>query len=151
MKYFCVLHNIDLISILSTEKIEMFNFLPNTYFEIAKEQFDYLNEGLKNNQLIFCDKNKNLKLRDRFTKWDETTEQWIHDEDAIANNKMQLLKTQAQQALNETVIYSDPAYRIRLTKEENKVNDTYRAQLYDILENKYNGTELPINPNLLKG
>lgn len=151
MKYYIILYGENVTLYSCIEDINKNELKIDGFIEISKNDWDKFYKGISENKILYIDNKKTPQLRDRFTKWDKTTESWIPDEEAIANNKIELLKSQAQQALNETNIYSDPAYRIRLSKEENKINDTYRAQLYDILENKYNGTELPINPNLLKG
>ncbi len=116
--------------------------------EVSKELHDNLLVAYNNGKIIYKDEDNNIKIRDRLTKYDESTKQWMPDIEAIANEKKQLLKFHAQEELNNTSNYSDPAYRLRLSDDKkNHENDLYRAQLYDILEDKYNGTELPINPN----
>ncbi len=143
IKYYYIKHNESNIGIGYCS----IDLIPSNAIEIVKEQYDISFNGLQNNQLIYLDKNNKPQLRDKFTKWDESTKTWIPDEDAIAKQKLDDLINQAHQALNTTAKYDSPSYRIRLSDEQNKANDIYRSQLYDILEDKYNGTELPINPN----
>ncbi len=100
------------------------------------------------NQIIYLDENNEPQLRDWSTKYDETTNSWIPDNDLLAENKRQIFKSQSQQKLNETACYDMPSYRLRFTDEQNNLNDLYRAQLWNIIEGNYNGTELPINPNI---
>ena len=113
--------------------------------EITKEKFDELQDKGK---IIYLDSNNELQLRDRLTKWDESSKAWILDNEAITENKHNIFKSQAQQALNETNHYEQESYKATCEESENKANLEYRTQLHLILKDKYNGTELPINPNI---
>lgn len=140
MKYYYI-NDKNGISIGSTtDKI-----IPIYAIEINQNKYDKLYKGILNNQIIYLDNDK-LKLRDRFTKWDEKTKSWIKDDEAIDKNKKEQLIAEAQQALNDTANYDMPSYRSRLTKEQNAKNDKYRAQLWDIIERKIETNELPLNP-----
>lgn len=112
--------------------------------EITKEKYDSL---VTRDKIIYLDSNNELQLRDRFTKLDESSKTWIPDNDAIAENKRNELKSKAQQALNETNYYEMESYKITCDNEENKANLEYRIQLHLILKDKYDSIKLPINPN----
>lgn len=140
MKYYYVKDNNNIGICSITE-----NKIPDIGIEITKNKYDEMHQGILNNQIIYLD-NDELKLRDRFTKWDEKTKSWIKDDEAIDKNKKEQLIAEAQQALNDTANYDMPSYRSRLTKEQNAKNDKYRAQLWDIIERKIETNELPLNP-----
>jgi len=115
--------------------------------EITKEIYDALIANKTSNHRIYIDDDNQLQLRDKFTKWDESTESWIPDDDAIANDKKQQFKSQAQQSLNDTNHYESESYKAICTDEENAANLAYRIELRKIMKDMYDGTELPQNPN----
>ncbi len=143
MKYFYIKHNETDYAICATSREE----LSTSGVEITVEQFDDIHANLSPDKRIYLDANNKLQLRDVFTKWDESTKNWIVDDEAISKNKENLFKAQAQQALNDTVHYEQKSYEATCTKEQNQANLDYRTDLHKILKNMYNGTELPINPN----
>ena len=110
------------------------------YIPITEEEYNILNAGIENNQHIWQKKTGELLLRDAYTKYDAVNDTWVTDQDAINAEAQRKLITDTKAELDNTAYYDMPSYRSRLTDEQNKANDEYRAKLWDILESNSNLT-----------
>ena len=125
--------------------------IPSTAIEITKENHDAFLNGLnKNSQYIWQDKQGNLKLRDKFTKYNETTDTWDVDQSAIDNDTQQKIIGQAQIAYNQALTYGNAYLWNKLTPEQQQQLTAYLDQLQDIVHG-VTPPPLPNLPTFIKG
>lgn len=125
--------------------------LPIGAVEISQEEFDRIMSNFTTDKRIWMDKSGNLQLRDRLTKYNEGTDTWIPDEDAIAKDKQDKFISSAQIAYTTAYKYTNPYEWSRLSADEITGLTAYLDALSSIIDGTSQDTELPVKPNFIKG
>ena len=130
--------------------IDKTEHLASCAIEITYEQYNNLLQQLTEDKLIWQDKQGNLQVRNRLTKYDESTDTWIPDQDAIdAENKAKLIAS-AQNAYDSSYKYTNPYEWNKLSQEQQQELTIYLDTLGDIIDGKSELTELPTKPDFIK-
>ena len=126
--------------------------IPVGAVEISAVRNSELIDGINcKQQYVWQDKQGKFHLRDRFTKYDETTDTWIVDQDAIDKDTKQQLINSANLAYNDGMKYGSGYLWNKLTTEQQQELTTYLDALNDIIdETDTKSTELPNKPNFIK-
>lgn len=143
MKYYYLIYNDNI-------GVGFSNEVPANGTELTKKQFDEVSSVNWNNP-IWKDKCGNLHLRNRLTKYDETTDKWIVDQDAIDKDKKQQLINFATNLYSSAYKYTNPYEWNKLTTGQQQELSTYLDTLNDIIDGKdTTSTELPSKPDFIK-
>jgi nitrous oxide reductase len=124
--------------------------IPDNAIEITQDQYNAVMPTL-GKTCVWQDKQGELHLRDWFTKYDESTDTWIADQEAIDKDTKQKFIQSANIAYNSSYKYTNPYEWTKLTIAQQQELTVYLDALNDII----NGTditsvELPNKPNFIK-
>jgi hypothetical protein len=146
MKYFYSSNEDNTISLVNM------NFEPTSkkYIEISQEKYNELNTKISQGMLLYLDEKNELQTRNKFTKWDENTKQWIDDNESINKHNNKKLINDALNLLCQT---DDWGLFDRCNDSpDNHVNEAhnYRKQLRGIVRGTLNMNQLPTIPDFMK-
>jgi hypothetical protein len=130
-----------------TSQVNNENF---TYVELGKEEYNKLKLLMSKRGVIWLDEDRNLKIRDRFTKYDKETGTWVPDVEAQKADERQTLINQAQTELNDWekngngYLYKEP------TELQQPTVTDYISSLKNIVSGiDIISTELPKKPDFM--
>ena len=127
--------------------------IPSTAVSIDSSTHEVLLSGLNSQLLVYIDPTippditgKHLKLRDKFTKLDVETKEWIVDNEATNSNQRIVLLLQAKQMFRTYLPYSSGYLFNELTEAQQMDLVTYLDSLNVIIKNT--DAEISALPNI---
>jgi len=110
----------------------------------------YLSEINNHQKILYLDNDNQIKLRDKFSKWDDNTKSWIKDIQQEDKLKANSLINRAVNALTNTITESHYRWN-KLTKLEQATQLNYINQLKNIININFTvDQDIPKEPDFIQ-